>query len=260
MRGPAPSRNDSFDSNESRFEIHFVQQLHLPLLIYVTPPYAGRMETQPVEDINAVLGRFQAWTGARNAVEAKPGVRELSDEEALESSRYKWKGVDKRTEKKLHDKAEQADVASTRNSETNRRVAKQAGVKEMAAKTAVVATASKKPAFHEVLAETVRRSEIVLPVKQVAVVKQAAISVRFTPEERELIKARAAEAGGSVSAYVRQCALEVEQLRAEVRDAIAAMECGSAAPVQGSIASRGLFARIARRFFPRTTPSLALQA
>src|SRR6185437_2856587 len=49
------------------------------------------MATQPVEDIDAVLGRFQAWTGAREATGMKAGVRELSDEEALASGRYRWK-------------------------------------------------------------------------------------------------------------------------------------------------------------------------
>src|ERR1700739_3327756 len=50
------------------------------------------MHTQPVEDIDAVIGRFQAWAGARSAPEAKPGIRELSYEEALQSRRYRWKG------------------------------------------------------------------------------------------------------------------------------------------------------------------------
>ncbi len=32
------------------------------------------MQTQPVDDIEAVLGRFQAWAGVRNAVETKAGI------------------------------------------------------------------------------------------------------------------------------------------------------------------------------------------
>ena len=43
------------------------------------------MQTQSIENIDAVLGRFQAWAGASNAAETKPGIRELSYEEALRS-------------------------------------------------------------------------------------------------------------------------------------------------------------------------------
>ena len=221
------------------------------------------METQPVEDINAVLGRFQAWSGSRNAVEPKAGVRELSYEEALESGRYKWKGADRARAGKVEDAEREPETASTKNCVAKRRVKKVASkvaAKEEVAAKVELKPAPKKLAFRAVLAEAVRRSEIVAPVKQMAVVKQAAISVRFAPEERALIRTRAAEAGVSASAYVRQCALEVEQLRAQVRETIAAMERGGAVPVQGSVAKPGFFAWIARRLFPRSTPSLALRA
>lgn len=218
------------------------------------------METQSVEDINAVLGRFQAWTGSRNAVEQKAGVRELSYEEALESGRYRWKGADRARSGKAADAQRESETALRKDGDLKHRAAKKAGAKENVGKRAAVAKSAAKRAFCEVLVETVRRSEIVAPVKQTEVARQAAISVRFAPEERALIKARAAEAGISASAYVRQCALEVEQLRAQVRDAIAAMELGVGAPIQGSIAAPGFFARIARRFFPRNAPSLALRA
>lgn len=49
------------------------------------------MRTQPVEDIDSVIGRFQAWAGSRNAAEPVPGIRELSYEEALESRRQRWR-------------------------------------------------------------------------------------------------------------------------------------------------------------------------
>ncbi len=58
---------------------------------------------KPPEDIDAVLGRFQAWSATRKATDKTTqktapkqsddlpdGVRELSYEEALESSRYRW--------------------------------------------------------------------------------------------------------------------------------------------------------------------------
>lgn len=217
------------------------------------------METQSVEDINAVLGRFQAWTGSRKAVEQKAGVREFSYEEALESGRYKWKGAGNASAGKVKKAEVEPDSAPTKNSVAKRTAAKKAGAKESAVKSVAVTKSGAKPAFREVLVETVRISDIVAPPKQVDVTRQSAISVRFAPEERALIKNRAAEAGVSASAYVRQCALEVEQLRAQVQQAMVAMERGVATPIQGSVAKTGFFARVARRFFPRSTASLALR-
>lgn len=217
------------------------------------------METQSVEDINAVLGRFQAWTGSRKAVEQKAGVREFSYEEALESGRYKWKGAGNASAGKVKKAEVEPDSAPTKNSVAKRTAAKKAGAKESAVKSVAVTKSGAKPAFREVLVETIRRSEIVAPPRQVDTTRQSAISVRFAPEERALIKNRAAEAGVSASAYVRQCALEVEQLRAQVQQAMVAMERGVATPIQGSVAKTGFFARVALRFFPRSTASLALR-
>lgn len=43
------------------------------------------MRTQSTEDIDTPLG--QAWAGSRDVVEGQTGIRELSSEEALRSSR-----------------------------------------------------------------------------------------------------------------------------------------------------------------------------
>jgi hypothetical protein len=43
------------------------------------------------------------------------------------------------------------------------------------------------------------------------------MSLRLAASEQALIKLRAAEAGLSASAYLRQCALEVDHLRAQMR-------------------------------------------
>ncbi len=45
---------------------------------------------QSAEDLDAVFVRFQAWSGSRKAKEETDGVRELSYEDALQSSRYRW--------------------------------------------------------------------------------------------------------------------------------------------------------------------------
>lgn len=53
--------------------------------------------------------------------------------------------------------------------------------------------------------------------------KAASITIRVSRVEREQIKSRAEEAGLSVSAYLRSCALEAESLRAQVKQALATM-------------------------------------
>jgi hypothetical protein len=51
--------------------------------------------------------------------------------------------------------------------------------------------------------------------------KTASITIRFSVPECAQVRRRAAEAGLSVSAYLRSCTLEVETLRAQVKDALA---------------------------------------
>lgn len=235
------------------------------------------MATQPVENIEAVLGRFQAWTGARTAVETKPGIREFSDEEALASGRYRWKSgsaaAAKPAKKTVAPPAPVApSAAPARAKPTAAKVhkAKSGAAKrhhkgQAAASTAASAKSSafqkeeKRPAFREVLAEAVRPAEVVV-ARPVELSRQVAISIRLAPSERALIKTRAAESGITASAYIRQCALEVEQLRAQVRAAVAAMDRGGPAPSLAPVSSPGFFARMARRFFPRSAPALALRA
>ena len=237
------------------------------------------MQTQPVENIDAVLGRFQAWAGSSNAAETKPGIRELSYDEALKSRRDRWKVAGKTPAKKKITAApsvspvaapkpqpERLKTAPAKVRDAKRRTTRQvraenhASKAEPTAKTAVKAVA--KPQFREVLAQTVRPPEVIPAAAQpLELSRQVAISIRLAPAERALIKTRAAEAGISASAYIRQCALEVEQLRAQVQQALAAMErktpISSAAPV--SAQAPGFFARLARRFFPGSAPALALR-
>lgn len=233
------------------------------------------MATQPVEDIETVLGRFQAWTGAKNAVEARPGIREIPYEEALASERYRWKGAGRNADLKTAkpegkagpaDAPERGKAGAAKAAKTIRtrghgkgaapNAKKAGGVKRCDA--AKQKDSGRKPVFREVLAEAVKPAELVV-AQPAELARQKAISIRLAPEERELIQARAAEAGITVSAYMRQCVLEMEQLRAQVRKAMAAMERdgGAIAPAP---ASSGFFARAARKFFPRRGSVLALRA
>jgi len=257
------------------------------------------MQTRPAEDIDAVLGRFQAWAGSRNAVEAKPGIRELSCEDALQSRRYRWKAADETLAKKKPDvepgvvragapvtaqtavsapeaaqkKTAPAEVRSTRRSATkkartgghaaklNREARSVSAQKPVpVAKAGFKATTEAKLEFRDVLAATVRPVEVMITAQPVEISRQVAISIRLAPAERALIKTRAAEAGITASAYIRQCALELEQLRAQVQQTLAALERNPRASNPNPARAPGFFTRLVRRFFPGTTSSLALRA
>lgn len=240
------------------------------------------MATQPVEDIDAVLGRFQAWTGAHEATGMKAGVREISDEEALASGRYRWRperaGTAKNAAPAARPKAtpvasadvsarERGKTAAAKPPEPKSRIAGRksnhgASRAQSQAKPSPRKEEKSHPAFREVLAEAVKPAEVIVKPQPVELSRQVAISIRLAPPERALIKTRAAEAGITASAYIRQCALEVEQLREQVRQAVAAMDRGAtpAAQIVTSAPARGFWGWMARKFLPRRAPALALRA
>ncbi len=51
--------------------------------------------------------------------------------------------------------------------------------------------------------------------------KNASITIRLSESECALVRQRAAEAGLTISAYLRSCALEAESLRAQVKETLA---------------------------------------
>jgi chemotaxis protein histidine kinase CheA len=57
--------------------------------------------------------------------------------------------------------------------------------------------------------------------------KDASITIRLSAEECEQLHQRAAEAGLTLSAYLRSCTLEAETLRALVKSTLAQMQTGS---------------------------------
>jgi hypothetical protein len=255
------------------------------------------MQTQPAENIDAVLGRFQAWAGSRNAVEAQAGVRELSCEEALRSGRYRWKVADKAPAKNklgsepgvtpvvsptpaLDSGPKRGKIMAAQAGDANHRGAKKARMRnqagkaapepegtarvrrERSSKTLPSAKGEVTTSFGEILAEKVQPVELIV-AQPVELARQVAISIRLAPAERALIRTRAAEAGISASAYIRQCALEVEQLRAQVREALAAIECKTPVPVQPPATNHGptlgFFARLAQKILPARGAALAVR-
>ena len=75
--------------------------------------------------------------------------------------------------------------------------------------------------------------------------------MRVTDAEQARIQACAAQANLSVSAYLRQCALGVDELRAQVQIAITSGGQTAKIPEPGISAIPGILARFAAGFFLR---------
>ena len=60
--------------------------------------------------------------------------------------------------------------------------------------------------------------------------KCASITIRMSAEECAQLRRRAAEAGMTVSAYLRSCTFEAESLRAQVREVVAELRAAASAP------------------------------
>lgn len=71
--------------------------------------------------------------------------------------------------------------------------------------------------------------------------RKASVSVRLSRTEDEQLRQRAAEAGMTVSAYLRSCAFEVETLRAQVKQTLAEMRHPAPPP---ETAHRPLWSRL----------------
>ena len=90
--------------------------------------------------------------------------------------------------------------------------------------------------------------------------RTASITIRLSEAECGQLRQRAAESGLTVSAYLRSCTLEVESLRAQVKDALAQLRAPKpAAPepdsnLTGNDGLRKLLARL-RRWFRQLGPS-----
>lgn len=82
-----------------------------------------------------------------------------------------------------------------------------------------------------------------------AELKTASITIRMSQAECEQLRRRASEAGLSVSAYLRSCTLEVESLRAQVKDALAQLRPAPAlqAPSDAAPSRRSWLRRLISR-------------
>jgi len=98
-----------------------------------------------------------------------------------------------------------------------------------------------------------RPTAAIVAAQPAEIARQTTISIRLAHAERALIRTRAAEAGISASAYMRQCVLEIEQLRIQVQQALAAMErrvpASISPPAPAASSAQGFFARLAQKIF-----------
>jgi len=92
--------------------------------------------------------------------------------------------------------------------------------------------------------------------------KTGSITIRMSREECDQLHRRAAEAGLTVSAYLRSCTFEAESLRALVKDTMAELKAARSTekPVSRAPARRSLGDRLSRFFTPwraarRTAPA-----
>ena len=191
--------------------------------------YTRRMHTQPpLEDINAIVNRFQAWAGAQLPSPAKHGVRELTYEEALRAKprRVRLKkavAVGEKTAPLPPVKAKRLSQQVAAKKQTRRTTSSRSNTRKTTPNEAVVPPVVKSD-FCQILADAVALVPTVSSQPLAGERRATALSLRISSAEHELFKRRAAEANVSVSAYLRQCAIEVEELRHQVKQLTVAKE------------------------------------
>lgn len=114
------------------------------------------------------------------------------------------------------------------------------------------------------IAATATKSD---PAESQKALKKASITIRLSEPECEQLRQRAAEAGLTVSAYLRSCTLEVESLRAQVKQTLAQMRGAPPTRAESEIAPRpgystaSFLARLrawARTLFAPRVPAIRL--
>ena len=220
----------------------------------------------PAEDIEDVLDRFESWTNTHKAAHKTrdmiEGIREVSYEEALLSSRRRWQAHSPSLAGALPNESSAGRSLQGDTIAPDEVTLSTAG--EVAASHSAAETEAHPHSFGSILAETVSPDVSSGPLALVwpaagKAERQVSMSLRVAASEQALIKARAAEAGLSVSAYLRQCALEVERLRTQVHHTLTLIEqraeqqpgrsSSSASPTQ--VDAGGFLRRLRHRFFGR---------
>ncbi len=253
------------------------------------PSGPGNSGLEPnAEDIEGVLGRFQAWektqrdqpnskNGSTTGIGRGPasrktnlggGVRELTYEQALRASSYRRRAFTEAAETSpqalkppaiASPQAKLPEVDST----TSLHRATAGNAKSAVSvvpplpevtrrQTSAPAVEPKdiQPAFREVLRGT---AGLAATASAVPEIKSFALALRVSNAEQIRIRDCAARANLSVSAYLRQCALGVDDLRDQVELALTKLrqqDAHTAVP-PGISAIPGILGRFARHSFQR---------
>ncbi len=230
-----------------------VESLPVSLQAAFCTEYTRRMNMQPtIEDISAIVSRFQAWAGAEAPARAQGGVRELTYNEAIRSRRNGSRVEEAAPESEkpvplpsINAAAESAEKWSwpkTRIS-PHRRMrrdrptsAEFQGVESQAEESSVVLSGL--PAFQQVLAERVSILPVPLPLDAEVSEHGTKLALRISFAEHELLRRRAAEANLSLSGYLWSCVFEVEDLRDRTRHRMKAAETPRQLSYTGGLAER----------------------
>lgn len=219
----------------------------------------------PVEDINAIVSRFQAWAGSQTPRNRKDGVRELTYEEAIGVRRSRATSETPAAKPENHEPPmqSQAPVPAVKPEKLRKqatRHVKQRSNAHRATNRGVShqSFAIAEPEFRRVLAQSASLLPATTSSGTEIVHRPVSLSIRVSENEQALIKARALEANLSVSAYLRQCAFQVEQLRARTEWELAPAPSIPALPQSTSTFAPGFLTRIVHRLLGRST--LAIQA
>jgi hypothetical protein len=227
------------------------------------------MSTQPpVEDINAIVSRFQAWAGAQAPARAKDGVRELTYDEAIRSSRHRSRMEEPLPEVEKSAPTSPANTKQTKTGKsakakkrinTARHTKRDQRESRERPRTNRSVPAAESPVFREVFVEKV--SILPAPASQelgLAERRTTALSLRISFAEHALLRKRAAEANLSVSCYLRNCVFEVEELREQVNALRAADEAPRLVQHRGGILDG--IGRFLGEFFGGNKSALTLRA
>lgn len=156
-------------------------------------------ERRPVEEIDAVMVKYSAWASSRTTEAPPPsGIREVTYSSALHASNSRRKV---RTDLVL---PTQEPTPIPKPARRQARTPKPTSGRRKSSK----ADSEVVPQKHSALAPAKAAHSLQRPSNRVV-----SLSVRLAAEECALVKSRAADARLSVSAYLRQCVLDVDAMR-----------------------------------------------
>jgi hypothetical protein len=220
----------------------------------------------PVEDINAIASRFQAWAGSQAPRNRKDGVRELTYEEAIGVHRSRATSETPAAKPENHEPPmqPQAPVPAVKPEKLRKQAVPPVKQRRKVHRTthrdvSRPSFSIAEPEFQRVLAQSASLLPAATSSGTEIVHRPVSLSIRVSENEQALIKARALEANLSVSAYLRQCAFQVEQLRARTEWELAPAPSIPALPQSTSTFAPGFLTRIVHRLLGRST-TLAIQA